>query len=197
MGQAARALAEAHERGIVHRDVKPDNLFLTSLGGEHDFVKVLDFGIAKMADDAGGCDDAHRLHARNAALHVARGFGGEPADARSDVYALGAVLYYLLCGKPPFEGDSPSSAILGHLTASRSLRLSICARRSQRSSKRFVMRVLRKDPKERYASATELAMALQLHVAGKWTFGDAVQVARHSRADLRVRPRRPKCSRLR
>jgi serine/threonine-protein kinase len=181
MGQAARALAEAHERGIVHRDVKPDNIFLTSLGGEHDFVKVIDFGIAKITSDteAGMTGTGFLL---GTPLYMSpEVLGGEQADARSDVYALGAVLYFLLCGKPPFDGDSPSSVILGHLSRT-PLSPSIYLRTPlSEELEEIVMRALRKDPKERYTSATEFAMALaSCSAAGKWTYGDAVHVARHS-----------------
>jgi serine/threonine-protein kinase len=180
IGQAARALAEAHERGIVHRDVKPENLFLTSLGGEHDFVKVLDFGIAKIADAEGTVTRTGFL--LGTPLYMSpEGLAGEPADARSDVYALGAVLYYLLTGKPPFEGDNPSSAILGHLHRT-PLSPSIHLRTPlSEELEAIVMKTLRKDPAERYATASEFALALaNCSAAGAWTFGDAVEVARHS-----------------
>ncbi len=187
IGQAARALAEAHERGIVHRDVKPENLFLTSLGGEHDFVKVLDFGIAKMSEDGEGAVTRTGFLLGTPLYMSPEVLAGMSADARSDVYALGAVLYYLLCGKPPFEGDSPSSAILGHLHRT-PLSPSIYLRTPlSEELEAIVMRMLRKDPAERYATATDLALALaSCSAAGQWTFGDAVQVARHS-----SRPPRP------
>ena len=103
VGQAARALGEAHERGIVHRDVKPENLFITSLGGEHDFVKVLDFGIAKVQSADGEMTDTGCVLGTPAYIspEVAT---GQVADARSDVYGLGAVLYYLLCGTTAVRG---------------------------------------------------------------------------------------------
>jgi serine/threonine-protein kinase len=187
MGQAARALAEAHERGIVHRDVKPDNIFLTSLGGEHDFVKVLDFGIAKITSDAEAAMTGTGFMLGTPLYMSPEVLGGEQADARSDVYALGACLYYLLCGKPPFDGDSPSSVILGHLSRT-PLSPSIYLRTPlSEELEDIVMRALQKDPRERYSSAAEFALALaNCSVAGKWTFGDAVQVARHS-----SRPPRP------
>jgi serine/threonine-protein kinase len=187
MGQAARALAEAHERGIVHRDVKPDNIFLTSLGGEHDFVKVLDFGIAKITSDPEAAMTGTGFMLGTPLYMSPEVLGGEQADARSDVYALGAVLYYLLCGKPPFDGDSPSSVILGHLSRT-PLSPSIYLRNPlSEELEEIVMRALRKEPEARYSSAADFAMALaSCSVAGKWTFGDAVQVARHS-----SRPPRP------
>jgi serine/threonine-protein kinase len=187
VGQAARALAEAHERGIVHRDVKPDNIFLTSLGGEHDFVKVLDFGIAKITSDSEAAMTGTGFLLGTPLYMSPEVLGGEQADARSDVYALGAVLYYLLCGRPPFDGDSPSSIILGHLSRT-PLSPSIYLRTPlSEELEAIVMRSLRKEPSERYATAAEFALALAgCSVAGKWTFGDAVQVARHS-----SRPPRP------
>src|SRR5439155_15343068 len=103
--QAARALAEAHAKGIVHRDVKPENLFVTEIAGEYDFVKVLDFGIAQLKDS--GVDA--KLTATGAVVGTPawlppEAIRGTAIDARADVYALGAVLYFLLAGRPPFEG---------------------------------------------------------------------------------------------
>src|ERR1019366_1031595 len=151
VGQAARALGEAHERGIVHRDVKPENLFLTSLGGEHDFLKVLDFGIAKVASASTGMTEVGCVLGTPAYIspEVA---SGQEADARSDVYGLGGVLYFLLCGR-----ELPADV------------------------ETVVMRALEKDPALRYATAAELAQALSsCTLAGTWTFNNAVQVARQS-----------------
>ena len=136
VGQAARALAEAHERGIVHRDVKPENLFLTSLGGEHDFVKVLDFGIAKVQSPDGTMTDTGCVLGTPAYISPEVAVGQE-ADARSDVYGLGAVLYFLLCGRPPFEAETAGALIFAHVHERRRSTFSACSDGSSRpTSKR-------------------------------------------------------------
>jgi hypothetical protein len=181
-GQAARALGEAHERGIVHRDVKPRNLFLTSLGGEHDFVKVLDFGIAKVLEDV----DASSVTRTGLVLGTPSYMSpevvlGRPADARSDVYALGAVLYFLVCGVPPFEALETRALFAAHVNQEPIPPSQRLGRELPADLEVVILRALKKDPGERYASASELALALAAcTLAGKWTFGDAVYVARQS-----------------
>jgi eukaryotic-like serine/threonine-protein kinase len=160
IGQVARALAEAHAHGIVHRDIKPQNLFLCSLGGEKDVVKVLDFGIARLLrgedqilTQEGGLVGSPQFISPEAAR-------GEPADARSDVYGVGAVLYYLLTATPPFVHDSVGEVLNAHkneLPESPSSRLGSPIPAGLEA---LCLRCLEKDPEKRYATAAELAQAL-------------------------------------
>jgi eukaryotic-like serine/threonine-protein kinase len=105
----ADALDAAHRRGIVHRDVKPSNVMLTA-GGD---VKVMDFGIAAAADETHSTTGSG-LYATVAYVPPER-VAGEPATPASDIYSLGAVLYELLCGRPPFLGSSPALVARAHL----------------------------------------------------------------------------------
>ncbi len=160
--QAARALAEAHERGIVHRDIKPENIFITEAGGETDIVKVLDFGIAKSIDGNGD----HTLTRTGALVgtpaymspEAARGM---PIDGRSDIYSLGAVIYFMLTGKPPFDQENLADLLLAQIhdipPAMEDLRGSTV----EPTLERIVMRCMEKEPGYRYADAAQLADDLQ------------------------------------
>ena len=114
--QAARALSEAHDQGIVHRDVKPDNLFVTTLGGEPDVIKVLDFGIVRMAEDDAGLTSTGFV-AGTPAYMAPEVATGDPATPAADVYALGATLYFALTGAPPFDGPDAASVLRQHVHA--------------------------------------------------------------------------------
>lgn len=114
--QVCGALAEAHERGLVHRDVKPSNLMLTNRGGIPDLVKVLDFGLVKTE----GVERTTSLSGTSAVvgtpLYMApESIAGGAVDGRADVYAVGAVAYFLVTGKTVFEGDSAVEVCGQHL----------------------------------------------------------------------------------
>jgi serine/threonine-protein kinase len=104
--QVCEALAEAHRRGVVHRDLKPTNVMLVQRGSGPDFVKVLDFGIAKL--------DGNEMTATGALVGTPRYMApeqleGKQLDGRADIYALGLVLYEMLTGRPAFEADTPAA----------------------------------------------------------------------------------------
>jgi serine/threonine-protein kinase len=112
--QVLAALDEAHELGIIHRDLKPENIILEPRRGGGDYVKVVDFGLAKI--------QAQRSMTRPGIVcgtpdYMAPEQGrGDPLDGRSDLYAVGVILFFLLTGRLPFEGDSPTQVVLMHLT---------------------------------------------------------------------------------
>lgn len=118
--QICGSLHEAHGRGIVHRDLKPENILLTNRGGQNDFVKVLDFGIAKRdeAEDA----SKGKLTKQGMVLGTPpymspEQFSGAGLDARSDIYSLGVMVYEMLSGRLPFEAKTPWEWATKHLTA--------------------------------------------------------------------------------
>ena len=108
-GQICRALAAAHTVGIIHRDLKPENIFLITRDGSADVVKVLDFGIAKTTEAEAARE--RRLTSPGMAMGTPEYMApeqaaGRPADARTDVYALGAIMYEMTAGVPPYTGDN-------------------------------------------------------------------------------------------
>ena len=118
--QICGALAEAHANGIVHRDLKPDNILLTERGGQRDFVKVLDFGIAKIS--AAEDDKSTKLTQQGMMVGTPpymspEQFSAEHIDARSDIYSLGVIAYEMLTGKLPFMAKTPWEWASKHLTA--------------------------------------------------------------------------------
>jgi len=160
--QASRALAEAHRRGIIHRDLKPENLFVTSVRGEGDFIKVLDFGLATLVASRGGSDLTNDGFAVGTPKYVSpEVLYGEPADARSDVYALGAVLYFLLTGVAPFDYDDPQRNFIAHMNEEPVPPSQRGGRRLTPALEALIMRCLRKTPELRYVDASELATALE------------------------------------
>lgn len=117
--QICDAVGEAHELGIIHRDLKPDNIMLVNHNGLDDWVKVFDFGIAKMMTPEDG--DAYITLTRTGAIlgtpvyMSPEQLRGRKADVRSDIYALGIILYEMLTGKPPFQSKNTAEIVIGHL----------------------------------------------------------------------------------
>jgi len=114
--QACGALAEAHAADMVHRDVKPANMFLTTRGGVRDFVKVLDFGLVKTTGEGDtNLTTTNAITGTPLYLSPEGITSPEDVDARADVYAVGAVAYFLLSGRPPFTGKSVTDILMKHV----------------------------------------------------------------------------------
>jgi serine/threonine-protein kinase len=177
--QVARALAEAHARGIVHRDVKPENIFVTRAGDEPDFVKVLDFGIAKVCGEARGAILTQTGAVFGTPAYISpEAAQGKPTSARSDVYGVGAVLYYMLAGRPPFIAASPAEVLLAHITQPVPPLESHTNVMVPADASVLIMRCLEKNPEKRFSDAGELATDLaQLVTRHKTTSTDLISAA--------------------
>jgi len=150
--EVSRALAAAHERGVVHRDVKPGNVMLAPDGR----VKVVDFGIARAA----GVESVTRsgLVLGSAPYLSPEQARGEPGDSRSDIYSLGCVLYQMLTGRAPFVAETPVATLYLHVHEPVTPPSSI--RPVPPALEAVVLRCLEKDPSKRFGSASELEAAL-------------------------------------
>jgi tRNA A-37 threonylcarbamoyl transferase component Bud32 len=159
--QASLALAEAHALGVVHRDLKPANLFVTSAAGEVDLLKVLDFGLAKVGPSERRPSLTNEGWAVGTPHYISpEVLQGRAADPGSDIYALGAILYYLLAGRPPFDSEDLHEVMSAHLHQEPQPIEDLVEDPLPPKLGQIVTRCLKKDPTARYGSAMELATAL-------------------------------------
>ncbi len=178
--QACLSLAEAHAEGLVHRDIKPANLYAATLGAEHDFVKVLDFGMVKVDPTMG--------HTR---LTSGGSFGGTPAymppelivmdeedesgvDGRADLYSLGCAAYFLLTGEVVFPGANPMKILMQHAQKAPDAPSKHATQDVPEALDALVLACLAKSPGDRPAGAMALHDALApVAAAHPWTHADA------------------------
>jgi serine/threonine protein kinase len=175
--QACHALQEAHDKGIVHRDLKPENIFLCNQGGIRDFVKVLDFGLAKVTD-------REMQPGQGQLTQEGMVFGtpefmspeqaqGEKLDAKSDIYSLAVILYETLTGKLPFEAKNSMEYIQLHVQKTPiPLSKRIAGKTFPPALDAVISKALEKDRNKRYASAMEFANALQAAVSTERVSGN-------------------------
>ena len=175
LSQCAMALAEAHGMGLVHRDIKPNNIMMTEQGGVHDVTKVLDFGLVK---NIGPSTDATNT-VSEAIIGTPRFMSPEQIldppsiDARSDLYALGAVGYYLLTADYVFEGTNPIEICAQHLSAPPELPSRRVERDIDPELELLIMQCLEKKRDDRPSSALEIAQRLETLQVEPWTQRDA------------------------
>ncbi|HEX6962414.1 MAG TPA: serine/threonine-protein kinase [Lacipirellula sp.] len=170
MRQICDALAEAHNHGLVHRDLKPANLYVAYRGGMHDVAKVLDFGLAKPLHDATSAGLTQEGSITGSPLYMSpEQASSEEVDARSDVYSLGAVMYYMATGKAPFAYENPMKVMIAHATEDpeppRYINGDVPAELEE-----IILRAMEKRPADRFQSMAELRDALdQVPVDSEWT----------------------------
>ncbi len=189
--QATEALAEAHARGLIHRDLKPANLFLTHRADGSPCVKVLDFGITKMMDRVGEASSFDETNA-NVVMGSPRYMPPEQLrsgaiDARADIWALGVILFELLTGVSPFDGDT-MTALLAAILQDPTPALRDRRADAPPGLEAAIARCLEKDPTSRYPDVAELTQALA-------PFGSSSSLVSADRVSRVIRPRSPTDSR--
>jgi hypothetical protein len=172
--QVCHSLSEAESCGLVHRDIKPANIFLCRYGEEHDFVKVLDFGIVKSADDpadpAPGLTRENAIHGTPAFIAPEQALGGSRLDGRADIYATGCVAYWLLTGEFVFTADTPMGLLLQHAHTTPAAPSTRTEQPISAALDDLVLACLAKDPAQRPQSARELSRCLAaLEGPSGWT----------------------------
>jgi serine/threonine-protein kinase len=155
--QACLSLSEAHALGLVHRDIKPANLFACRLGSEFDFVKVVDFGVvSRNARDTAGHITTAGMILGTPAFLAPELMSGPVFDGRADIYALGCVAFWLLTGRPPFEGEDAMSVLLHHARTPAPPPSTLSEETIPALLDALVLECLEKDPSRRPATADVL-----------------------------------------
>ncbi|MEE2757069.1 MAG: serine/threonine-protein kinase [Myxococcota bacterium] len=165
MSQVLKSIAQAHEAGVVHRDLKPDNIFITRIDDGSEFVKVLDFGVAKLrkADDSdttltqmGAVFGTPKYMAPEQTQNIS-------VDGRADLYSVGILLYELLLGSVPFDGENPLAILMDHANRSPATFEDVDPEHGYHPAvQSVVMKALEKDRDSRYASAREFLNDLDM-----------------------------------
>jgi serine/threonine-protein kinase len=159
--QVCAGLAEAHALGLVHRDLKPANVFVAVRGGESDVAKVLDFGLVKLTKDPGAAALTGEMTVSGTPMYMApeQAIADRSLDARADIYALGAMIYFALTGRPPFAGDRPFAIMMAHardpVVPPSQVRPGV-----PEDLEQVVLRCLAKKPDERFPTVKALGEAL-------------------------------------
>jgi hypothetical protein len=198
--QTCQGLREAHGIGLIHRDIKPGNIFVAQRGGLYDVAKLLDFGLVKPVAEIPSARLTQEGAISGTPLFMspeqARGLG--EIDARSDIYSLGAVAYTLLTGRPPFERTSPFEVMIAHarddVVPPSQLDAEVPADLEQ-----VILRCLAKSPEDRFQDTNSLEQALaecaaadrwtQSHAARWWQENDQTGGTRESNVDSRIQVR--------
>jgi WD40 repeat protein/serine/threonine protein kinase len=182
VAELADAVRHAHERGILHRDIKPDNVIVTG-GPEPDELvpRLTDFGLAKVVEENGDKTRSGVLIGTPAYMAPEQAErGGAEVGAPADIYALGVTLYESLCGRPPFRGETDADTLRLVLDsqppALRSLRAGV-----PRDLETICLKCLRREPGKRYASAASLCDDLRLYLDGRPIVGRPVSTIEHTR----------------
>jgi eukaryotic-like serine/threonine-protein kinase len=169
--QACRSLAEAHRHGMVHRDIKPGNIFLCRMGGEYDFTKVLDFGLVKVVDSSDIQLTGEGATTGTPAYMPPEVSQAGSIDGRTDLYALGCVAYWLLTGHLVFEEKTATATMLAHIREQPVPPSQRTVPPAPEWLDRAILMCLAKEPSQRPASAEILAEMLD--GADSWTARNA------------------------
>ncbi|MGD0529283.1 MAG: serine/threonine-protein kinase [Polyangiaceae bacterium] len=188
--QACASLAEAHVKGIVHRDIKPANFFVSHTGEEYDFIKLLDFGVARVVEgDRPSLTETGILFGTPAYMSP-EVCAGERATTRSDIYSLGAVLYYMLTGTPLFPDRNFAETVMSHISKTPEPPSHRLGRPLPEKLEMVVMRCLQKKREDRFRSVKELdEMLSAIDDLGAWTKEDARTWWTGARASVTMRAR--------
>ena len=187
--QVCSALSEAHSLGVIHRDLKPGNIIASQRGGVFDVAKLLDFGLVKTVTSS---PDSLRLTQQGAFVgsplysppELVMGDGS--ADARTDIYSLGATAYFLLTGKPVFEGEQSMKVMFAHVNE-QPLPPSQRGVNTPGDLEAIILKCLAKKPADRFQTARELELALaHCRLAGIWTAETAREWWESNGGDFRI-----------
>jgi hypothetical protein len=178
--QMCHSLSEAHSCGLVHRDIKPANIYLCRYGQDHDFVKILDFGIAKAAHESSDTETAltaaNVIQGTPAFIAPEQVLGGTDVDARADIYSAGCVAYWLLTGAQVFTGDTTMKLLLAHAQTVPDAPSSRTELPIAPALDALVLSCLAKDRADRPASAQDLLRRLEaVPLDRSWTDERAAQ----------------------
>ncbi len=178
--QICRSLREAHSLGVVHRDLKPANVYLLEHGDEPDFVKVLDFGLVK--DVSSGSEELTKagLFMGSPKYMAPEQINGAPIDSRTDIYALGVIMYEMVTGKVPFDRPKTIDILMAHANEEiPPIRQMNPATRISPGLEEVIMRSVAKNPNDRYRSMDEVLAALK-RLGGAMVAEPSMTIDRHS-----------------